>query len=184
MIRVNGIGTEWHDDDIVAASQVGPAAIVVPKVDSADDVARLAKVTDPELVSLCLDTGHLHFAGGNPLEFMAVLTSQQLSQNLPTFAGAATFVIQLGAGIGRIRRVKRRQSEHFFLPVGVSFGVGPSVEMQIDGGYQWLAPNAEDARVVETFDYLRELVAEGLGVPAEAHENRPPFIALLYCEKT
>jgi citrate lyase subunit beta/citryl-CoA lyase len=40
-IRVNGIGTEWHDDDIVAASQAGPAAIVVPKVDSAEQVARL-----------------------------------------------------------------------------------------------------------------------------------------------
>jgi citrate lyase subunit beta / citryl-CoA lyase len=40
-IRVNGIGTQWHDDDIVAASQAGPAAIVVPKVDSADEVARL-----------------------------------------------------------------------------------------------------------------------------------------------
>ncbi|TGN63506.1 CoA ester lyase [Nocardioides eburneiflavus] len=40
-IRVNGIGTEWHDDDVVAASQAGPAAIVVPKVDSADEVAQL-----------------------------------------------------------------------------------------------------------------------------------------------
>ena len=40
-IRVNGIGTQWHDDDIVAASQAGPAAIVVPKVDSADEVLQL-----------------------------------------------------------------------------------------------------------------------------------------------
>ena len=40
-IRVNGIGTEWHDDDMVAASQAGPAAIVVPKVGSADEVAQL-----------------------------------------------------------------------------------------------------------------------------------------------
>ena len=40
-IRVNGLGTQWHDDDIVAASQAGPAAIVVPKVVSAVDVARL-----------------------------------------------------------------------------------------------------------------------------------------------
>ena len=39
-VRVNGLGTQWHDDDIVAASQAGPAAIVVPKVDSADDGAR------------------------------------------------------------------------------------------------------------------------------------------------
>ena len=37
-IRVNGIGTQWHDDDIVAASQAGPAAIVVPKVGSAIEV--------------------------------------------------------------------------------------------------------------------------------------------------
>jgi citrate lyase subunit beta/citryl-CoA lyase len=40
-IRVNGIGTEWHDADITAASQAGPDAIVVPKVDSADQVHRL-----------------------------------------------------------------------------------------------------------------------------------------------
>src|SRR5690349_21424928 len=45
-IRVNGLGTQWHDDDIVAASQAGPAAIVVPKVDSADDVARLVSAME------------------------------------------------------------------------------------------------------------------------------------------
>ncbi len=37
-IRVNGIGTEWHDDDLHAAGLAGPAAIVVPKVDSVADV--------------------------------------------------------------------------------------------------------------------------------------------------
>lgn len=40
-IRVNGIGTQWHDEDIAAASQAGPHGIVVPKVDSADQVRRL-----------------------------------------------------------------------------------------------------------------------------------------------
>ncbi len=45
-VRVNGLGTQWHDDDIVAASQAGPAAIVVPKVDSADDVARLVRAME------------------------------------------------------------------------------------------------------------------------------------------
>lgn len=35
-----------------------------------DQIARLAQVTDPNLVSLCLDTGHLHFAGGDNLEFI------------------------------------------------------------------------------------------------------------------
>lgn len=40
-IRVNGLGTPWHDDDIVAAAQAGPAGVVVPKVNSADEVRRL-----------------------------------------------------------------------------------------------------------------------------------------------
>ncbi len=40
-IRVNGIGTEWHDDDIAAASAAGPDAVVVPKVSSADEVHAL-----------------------------------------------------------------------------------------------------------------------------------------------
>jgi citrate lyase subunit beta/citryl-CoA lyase len=40
-IRVNGIGTEWHDADIVAAAKAGPDAVLVPKVNSADEVLRL-----------------------------------------------------------------------------------------------------------------------------------------------
>ncbi|MGI8711122.1 MAG: HpcH/HpaI aldolase/citrate lyase family protein [Acidimicrobiales bacterium] len=37
-IRVNGLTTEWHDADIAAAAKAGPAAVVVPKVDSVEDV--------------------------------------------------------------------------------------------------------------------------------------------------
>ncbi|HEY1135256.1 MAG TPA: CoA ester lyase [Nocardioides sp.] len=40
-IRVNGLGTTWHDDDIAAAAQAGPAGIVVPKVNSAEEVKQL-----------------------------------------------------------------------------------------------------------------------------------------------
>ncbi|MDI6908741.1 CoA ester lyase [Nocardioides sp.] len=40
-IRVNGIGTEWHDADLEAAAQAGPDAVVVPKVDSPAAVGRL-----------------------------------------------------------------------------------------------------------------------------------------------
>jgi citrate lyase subunit beta / citryl-CoA lyase len=41
-IRVNGVDTPWHRDDLRAASEAGPDAIVVPKVDSADVVRALA----------------------------------------------------------------------------------------------------------------------------------------------
>ena len=40
-IRINGIGTQWHDEDIAAASQAGPHGIVVPKVNTADEVRQL-----------------------------------------------------------------------------------------------------------------------------------------------
>ncbi len=40
-IRVNSIGTQWHDADIVAAAAAGPDAILVPKVESAEQVRSL-----------------------------------------------------------------------------------------------------------------------------------------------
>ena len=40
-IRINGIGTQWHDEDLVAAAKAGPDAVLVPKVNSADEVLRL-----------------------------------------------------------------------------------------------------------------------------------------------
>lgn len=40
-IRVNGEDTRWHADDIRAAAAAGPDAIVVPKVNSAEQVKKL-----------------------------------------------------------------------------------------------------------------------------------------------
>jgi citrate lyase subunit beta/citryl-CoA lyase len=40
-IRVNSIGTDWHDDDVKAAAAAGPDAILVPKVESAEQVRSL-----------------------------------------------------------------------------------------------------------------------------------------------
>jgi len=40
VIRVNGLDTPWGIDDIKAAVAVGPDAILVPKINSAGDVAR------------------------------------------------------------------------------------------------------------------------------------------------
>jgi citrate lyase subunit beta/citryl-CoA lyase len=41
-IRVNGVGTEWHAADLVAAAAAGPDAVVVPKVNTPDEVRGLA----------------------------------------------------------------------------------------------------------------------------------------------
>ena len=42
-IRVNGADTEWHADDLKAACEAGPDAVVVPKVSSADAVLQLVE---------------------------------------------------------------------------------------------------------------------------------------------
>jgi citrate lyase subunit beta / citryl-CoA lyase len=38
-IRANGLDTPWHADDLAAIAAAGPAAVVVPKVNTAADVA-------------------------------------------------------------------------------------------------------------------------------------------------
>jgi citrate lyase subunit beta/citryl-CoA lyase len=45
-IRANGIGTQWHDADLAAIAQAGPAAVVVPKIDRAADVHQIEKALD------------------------------------------------------------------------------------------------------------------------------------------
>jgi citrate lyase subunit beta / citryl-CoA lyase len=45
-IRANGIGTPWHDDDLRAIAAAGPAAVVVPKIDSAAAVHAIEKALE------------------------------------------------------------------------------------------------------------------------------------------
>jgi citrate lyase subunit beta/citryl-CoA lyase len=42
-IRVNGLDTQWGADDLRAAAAAGPAAVVVPKINSVDDIAAVEK---------------------------------------------------------------------------------------------------------------------------------------------
>jgi citrate lyase subunit beta/citryl-CoA lyase len=45
-IRVNSLGTHWHEADLAAACATGPDGIVVPKVGSADDVRSLVSAME------------------------------------------------------------------------------------------------------------------------------------------
>jgi citrate lyase subunit beta/citryl-CoA lyase len=45
-IRVNSLETEWAADDLRSAAQAGPAGIVVPKIDSAADVAEVERIIE------------------------------------------------------------------------------------------------------------------------------------------
>ena len=56
VIRVNGLGTEWGDDDLAAAAAAGPDAVLVPKAESAAQIAevaaRLREAGAPERVAI------------------------------------------------------------------------------------------------------------------------------------
>ena len=45
-IRANGIGTQWHDADLKAIAAAGPAAVVVPKINSAADVHAIERALE------------------------------------------------------------------------------------------------------------------------------------------
>ncbi len=45
-IRINGPGTAWHADDLRAAAEAGPDAVVVPKVDSARTVHEVERALE------------------------------------------------------------------------------------------------------------------------------------------
>jgi citrate lyase subunit beta/citryl-CoA lyase len=45
-IRANGIGTPWHEADLRAAAEAGPAAVLVPKVNSAAEVHQIEQALE------------------------------------------------------------------------------------------------------------------------------------------
>ena len=45
-IRVNGLDTEWAEDDLRSAAEAGPSGIVVPKVNSAADLATVERIIE------------------------------------------------------------------------------------------------------------------------------------------
>jgi citrate lyase subunit beta / citryl-CoA lyase len=53
VIRINGPGTPWHIDDINAVAGIRPAAILVPKINTASDVLALAQAL-PDIDIWCM----------------------------------------------------------------------------------------------------------------------------------
>lgn len=82
IIRINGIGTEWHDADIAAAAKAGPDVVLVPKVNSADEVRQLVAALEaagaPEKTTLwaMVET---------PIAMLGALSIAQASDRLTGF---------------------------------------------------------------------------------------------------
>ncbi|WP_116130788.1 CoA ester lyase [Tropicimonas sp. IMCC34043] len=46
IVRLNGTDTEWFDDDLAAVMEIGPQAILLPKVETVGQVSRIAERLD------------------------------------------------------------------------------------------------------------------------------------------
>lgn len=75
-IRVNGLGTNWHDADLVAAVAASPAAIVVPKVNSAAEVREL----DDKIAAA---------GGGREIALWAMIETPEAIRNVSEIASAS-----------------------------------------------------------------------------------------------
>jgi len=96
-IRVNGLGTQWHDDDLAAAAKAGPDGIVVPKVDSADEVRALVSAIE---------------AGGAPehTKLWAMVETPEAIFNVREIAAASPRLAVLVMGTNDL--VKELYAEH------------------------------------------------------------------------
>jgi citrate lyase subunit beta/citryl-CoA lyase len=67
LVRVNAAGSEWHEDDLAALRALapqGPAAVMLPKAESAATIAHAADITRAPVVPLIESADGLHAIGG------------------------------------------------------------------------------------------------------------------------
>ncbi len=81
-IRVNGIGTEWHDDDVKAAAAAGPDVVLVPKVNSAAEVRQLVAALE---AAGAPETTYLWAMIETPVAMLDALSIAQASERLTGF---------------------------------------------------------------------------------------------------
>ena len=123
---------------------------------------------------------------------MAVLPCEAAAQHRPLtvqdpeVVGQRRILVEAGAESGTNIKypVSGLTGDRWALPVGVSIGLGPSVELQLDGGYQWLAIERRDLAPLDdrvasgdhTNDVIDVVVATKIRLLAEG--ARMPAIGL------
>jgi hypothetical protein len=122
--------------------------------------------------------------GATPL--LAGAQHRPLVSQDPDTIGGGRVLVEAGVEFGTNIKypVSGLTGDRWALPVGVSFGIGPSVELQVDGGYQWLAIDRRDlapldSRVREgdsTSDVIDVVIATKIRLVAEG--RRRPVIGL------
>ncbi len=148
-IRCNGLATEWGSDDLAAAAAAGPAAVVIPKVDSLaalDDVAaRLdaGGATTTEIWAM-IETPTAVFdvraLAGHPRVGVLVIGTNDLARELHAplgVAGRSNLTPYLATAVLAAREAGRLIVDGVFNDVGDADGFAAEcrhgVEMGFDG---------------------------------------------------
>lgn len=110
-IRCNGLHTPWGEADIAAAASAGPAAVVIPKVNTADEVSAVASILDANnapaatgiwaMVETPLGVLNARSLADHPRCTAFVLGTNDLAKELqaPLVAGRANLVPHLATAL-------------------------------------------------------------------------------------
>lgn len=191
-IRCNGLDTQWGADDIAAAAAVGPAAVVIPKVESVDYVEEISRSLDaagaPTSVRIwpMIETPAAMFdareIAGHPRVAVLVMGTNDLAKELrsPLVDGRHPLVAHLAQALLAARAAGKVILDGVYNdvknPGGFEAECRQGMEMGFDGktlihptqvgpaNDMW-APSDDDVKYSErVIAAFDEAVADGLGV--------------------
>ena len=192
-VRVNGLDTDWFQDDLAAVAQVGPDAVLVPKVSSAADVVTIVDALDelgvPATTSLwaMLETpaAVLHaeeICAASDRLTVLVMGTNDLAKELqvPHVPGRAPLLTSLSWCVLAARNAGKIIIDGVFNDLGDADGFVAECRQgrelgfdgktlihpkQLDGANTSFAPSDEDVEVArEVVAAFEEAQAQGRGV--------------------
>jgi len=192
-IRTNGLNTPWGYDDLVAAARVGPDAVLLPKVESAETVRQAESVllshgAPPEIAIWCMmetPRAMLHaeeIADASPRVGGLVMGTSDLAKDLQAqhTAMRLPLITALGLCMLAARAARIAILDGVFLDLNDEEGFVDScrqgAELGFDGktlihpkqlaaANEVFAPSAEEVRLSQTIiEAYAEAEAQGRGV--------------------
>src|SRR3977135_1352359 len=121
-IRLNGIDTQWHDADLRAAAQAGPAAVVVPKGTTPRDVHNIERALE---------------LGGAPdhTKIWAMIETPVAMLHAEEIAGASQRLTVLVMGTNDLANELHAEFVPSRAPLLGGLSVWPAGQVARDGGY-------------------------------------------------
>jgi citrate lyase subunit beta/citryl-CoA lyase len=131
-VRVNAVGTPWHEDDLAAAVRPGLAGVCVPKVDSPDVVAHVAERLGALEDRAGLPPGRTRIVAAiesarGLLAAPAIATGDR--RVLGLMFGAEDFALDIGLGTHRVEEAR----ELLFARSGIVVAAAAGRVLSIDG---------------------------------------------------